>query len=100
MSDFYKECPNPDCQGLIAPSAVGITRWRRVPRGLNVLGMSRIHYVYCETCGRAFEIHEPESCGVSPKFHEYTDPDKVLEVRRKIAALNGTEVGGVVNCLA
>jgi len=99
MNAMYQDCPNLDCQGLIPPTAVAVTRWRREPRGRNASGMRRIHYIYCETCGRAYEIHELGN-GFMSKFHEFTVPDLVTKIRRRIASLNGTEVGSEVDCYA
>lgn len=97
----YKECPHPDCQGLIAPTDIAVTRWQRERTGLNLFGMRRIHYIYCETCGRGFEYHETESSRTPPKFQMMIEPDKVRALRQRIAQLNGTGTKGLkVNCYA
>jgi hypothetical protein len=63
MSGTYKECPNQECQGLIAPDFFHVTNWEKQPKAKNIFRMVRHHYLWCANCGTAFHLVEDQYFG-------------------------------------
>ncbi len=83
---MYKECPNPYCQGLIAPDHIKTTEWTYEPIAHNILRSRRTIYIYCPTCNTAFELIEEANRPGWAEYHAYTNYTDIRRIRRKLPA--------------
>ena len=80
----YHNCPSSECQGLIGPEMIRISRWRYQPKSHGILRRRRTILVYCDTCKTGFQMVKEDGNVGYVSWNFYRDQGSIARIKKQL----------------